>query len=171
MIDRCREAQTPGLLLVGDHITDEGNLGAIIRTGAFFGAHGLILPKDRSARVTPQVIKRSSGAHTRLPVARVVNLGRTLDLITQRNFWIIGTSGRGSDAIYNVEWDRDVAVILGSERKGVRPSLLQRCHQVVRIPSPGDVESLNVAVACGVILSEIFRYRTVHSRERGNGLK
>jgi 23S rRNA (guanosine2251-2'-O)-methyltransferase len=116
--------------------------------------------------MTPQVVKRSSGAHTMLPVARVVNLGRTLDLLTQRNFWVIGTSGRGSDAVYDVDWDRDVAVILGSERKGVRPSLLQRCHQVVRIPSPGNVESLNVAVACGVILSEIFRSRTANTPTR-----
>jgi 23S rRNA (guanosine2251-2'-O)-methyltransferase len=160
LVERSRTAADPGLLLVADHITDEGNLGSIIRTGAFFGAQGLILPRDRSARVTPQVIKRSSGTHMRLPMARVVNIGRTLDLLTQKDFWIVGTSGRGSQSIYDVDWEIPVAVVLGSEQKGIGPLVGKRCHQMVRIPSPGGVDSLNVAVACGVILSEISRCRT-----------
>jgi len=166
LADGSLEGQVPALLIVADHITDEGNLGAIIRAGAFFGAHGLILPKDRSARVTPNVVKRSSGAYRSLRIARVVNIGRTLDLLLQKNFWIIGTSGRGSDSIYDVAWDRDTVLILGSEQKGISPSALKRCHQVVRIPSAGKVESLNVGVACGVILSEIFRSRAVRKTPR-----
>jgi 23S rRNA (guanosine2251-2'-O)-methyltransferase len=160
LVEGSRAATAPGLLLVADHITDEGNLGSIIRTGAFFGAQGLILPRDRSAKVTPQVIKRSSGTHMRLPVARVVNIGRTLDLLIQKGFWIVGTSGRGSRSIHDVDWEMPVAVVLGGEQRGIGPSVGKRCHQMVRIPSPGGVDSLNVAVACGVILSEISRCRT-----------
>lgn len=147
------------LLIAADHITDEGNLGALIRTAAFFGAHGLIIPKDRAARVTPQVLKRSSGAYVYLPVAMVVNMGRALDLLAKKGFWIIGTSAKSTESIHQFDWKRDLVLILGSEQRGLSRSVQKRCHQVVSIPTLGNVESLNVAVAGGVILSEIARQR------------
>jgi 23S rRNA (guanosine2251-2'-O)-methyltransferase len=148
-----------GLLIVADHITDEGNLGALIRTAAFFSAHGLILPKDRSAKVTGNVLKRSSGACAYLPITRVVNLGRALDLLEKKGFWIVGASGESSESVYQCDWNRDVVLILGNEQKGMSRTVKKRCHQVVGIPAPGHMESLNVSVAAGVILSEIFRQR------------
>ena len=148
-----------GLLIAADHITDEGNLGALIRTAAFFGAHGLIIPKDRSARVTPNVLKRSSGAYVYLPVARVVNMGRALDLLAKKGFWVIGTSAKSTESIHEFDWKRDLVLILGSEQRGLSRSLQKQCHQVVSIPSLGNVDSLNVAVAGGVIFSEIARQR------------
>ena len=148
------------LLIALDHITDEGNMGGIIRTAVFFGAHGLIIPKDRSAGITANVVKRSSGAWMHLPIARVVNLGRTLDTLKKKGFWIIGTSGEGRESIYNFDWNRDVVVVLGNEQKGLSQSVGKRCHEIVGIPVSGPAESLNVAVACGVILSEIVRQRT-----------
>jgi 23S rRNA (guanosine2251-2'-O)-methyltransferase len=148
-----------GLLVAADHITDEGNLGALIRTAAFFGSHGLILPKDRSARVTERVIKRSSGGIAHLPVVQVVNLGRTLDHLREKGFWIIGAAGEAEDSIHEFDWKRDLGLVLGSEDKGLSPSVRGRCDHLVRIPGAGSVHALNVSVAGGIILAEILRQR------------
>jgi 23S rRNA (guanosine2251-2'-O)-methyltransferase len=164
-LDQVMEPETfpsgNSLLIAADHITDEGNLGALVRTAAFFGSEGLILPKDRSARMTPQVLKRSSGGYLHLAVVSVVNLGRALDLLKKGGFWVIGASGDGPESIYRFDWRRNLVLVLGSEQKGLSRSVRERCDQVVRIPRPGDVESLNVAVAAGIILSEIFRQRSM----------
>jgi len=160
IINSSLQSQDQALLIAADHITDEGNLGALIRTGVFFRAHGLIIPKTRSAKVTSKVIKRSSGACTYFPIARVVNIGRALDLLEKKEFWIVGASNDSSESIYNFDWNRDLVLVLGNEQRGLSQSALQRCHQVVSIPSFGHVDSLNVSVACGVILSEIIRQRS-----------
>lgn len=144
---------------MADHITDEGNLGALIRTAAFFGVHGLILPKDRSAKITGKLLKRTSGAYASLPISRVVNLGRALDLLAAKGFWIIGAAGEAQESLYHFDWDRDVVLILGSESKGLSHLVRGRCHELVKIPGSGRVESLNLSVAGGVILSEIARQR------------
>jgi len=148
-----------GLVIVADHITDEGNLGALIRSAAFFGAQGMILPKDRSAKVTDRVMKRSSGACAHLSVAMEVNLGRALDILNKEGFWIIGAEGEGEETLYDFDWKRDLVLILGSEDRGLSRSVRDRCHQLVRIPRLGQVDSLNVSVACGILLSEITRQR------------
>jgi len=159
VIDISMQDQGRALLIAADHITDEGNLGALIRTAAFFSAHGLIIPKDRSAKVTANVLKRSSGACAYLPIIRVVNLGRALDLLGKKGFWIVGASGESSESVYQCDWNRDLVLILGNEQKGMSQTVRKRCHQVVGIPYLGHMESLNVSVAAGVILSEIFRQR------------
>jgi 23S rRNA (guanosine2251-2'-O)-methyltransferase len=159
LIERSRHAPGYALLVVADHITDEGNLGALIRTAAFFGVHGLILPKDRSAKITGKLLKRTSGAYASLPISQVVNLGRALDLLAGKGFWIIGAAGEAQESIYHFDWERDVVLILGSESKGLSHSVRDRCHELVKIPGSGRVESLNLSVAGGVILSEIVRQR------------
>ncbi len=157
IIDSSLKSEGHGLVIAADHITDEGNLGALIRTAAFFGAHGLIIPKDRSARVTSKVLKRSSGAFVHLPVAQVVNMGRALDILEKKGFWIIGASGDGAESIYQFDWKRSLVLVLGNEQKGLSQAVRKRCQQVVRIPSAGSVESLNLAVATGVVLAEARR--------------
>ena len=147
------------ILIVADHITDEGNLGALIRTGVFFGVHGFIIPGDRSARVSPRLFKRSSGAYLHLPIAKVINIGRTLDLLKKKGFWIIGASGEASTSIYRFDWGRDLVLVLGNEKSGISRTARKRCHEIVSIPSLGPVESLNVSVSGGIILSEIVRQR------------
>jgi 23S rRNA (guanosine2251-2'-O)-methyltransferase len=148
------------LILALDHVTDEGNLGAIIRTAAFFGVEGLVLPRDRSAGMSPGVMKRSSGGWIHLPVARVVNLRRALDLLADSGCWIIGTTVDGPDSIYRFDWRRDVVLVMGSEQKGLARLIRERCHAMVRIPGFGRVDSLNVSVACGILLAEVLRQRT-----------
>lgn len=159
IIDISSQNQGRSLLIALDHITDEGNLGALIRTAAFFGTQGLIIPKDRAAGVSPTVLKRSSGGHIYLPIARVVNMARTMDLLQKKGFWIVGTSGESPGSIYEFDWNRDVVLVLGNEQKGLGRSVRQHCDQVVGIPSHGHMDSLNVAVAAGVVLSEIVRQR------------
>jgi 23S rRNA (guanosine2251-2'-O)-methyltransferase len=158
-VDTVKEPSGSGLLMAADHITDEGNLGAMLRTAAFFGVQGLILPKDRSAGLSGRVVKRAAGAHLHLPVCRVVNLGRALDQLNQVGFWIIGAAGEATENVYGFDWARDVVLVLGREDRGLSPGVRKRCHQLVSIPGGGAVESLNVAVACGIILSEIARQR------------
>jgi 23S rRNA (guanosine2251-2'-O)-methyltransferase len=159
LMDMSFDAQEASLLLAADHITDEGNLGALIRTAAFFRSHGLILPKDRSAKVTEKVRKRSAGNYVHLPITRVVNLGRALDVLDKKGFWIIGAAGEAPETIYQFDWKRDLVLVLGSEERGLSRLVRSRCHQLVSIPSYGQVESLNVSVATGIILSEIVRQR------------
>jgi 23S rRNA (guanosine2251-2'-O)-methyltransferase len=159
LIAKSLEAEGHSLLVAADHITDEGNLGALVRTAAFFGAQGLIIPRDRSARMTPGALKRSSGAYVHLPVSMVVNLGRALDQLDDRGFWIVGTAGDSADTVYGFDWNRDVLVVVGNEQKGLSRSVGRRCHQLVSIPRAGKVQSLNVAVAAGAVLSEILRQR------------
>ena len=154
------------VILAADHITDEGNLGALIRTAAFFGVRGLVLPKDRSAQVTGRLLKRTSGAYLHLPVAQVVNLGRALDRLKGRGFWIVGAAGEAPVSIYEFDWNRDTVLILGSESKGLSRVARDRCDEVVRIPGKGTVESLNVSVAGGIILAEVERQR-LKGKSRG----
>ncbi len=156
IIDTSLRDSGYALIVAGDHITDEGNLGALIRTAVFFGSQGLILPKDRSAGVTERVRKRSSGAYFHLPVARVVNMGRALDMLDKKGFWIIGAAGEGPESIYQFDWKRDLVLVLGSEDRGLSRSIRQRCHQLVGIQSQGYSGSLNISVAAGVISPRSF---------------
>ena len=168
LIEKSHQASDSALVVVADHITDEGNLGALIRTAAFFGVHGLILPKDRSAKITGKLLKRTSGAYASLPIAQVVNLGRALELLTEKGFWIIGAAGEAEESIFDFDWDRDVVLALGSESKGLSYSVRDRCQALVKIPGSGQVESLNLSVAGGVILSEILRQRGSNRQHDGD---
>ena len=159
IINIALQSKGHGIIIAADHITDEGNLGALIRTAAFFGAHGLIIPKDRSAGVTPGLLKRSSGAYACLSIARVVNMVRALERLEKKGFWIIGASGDADCSIFRFDWNRNVVLVLGNEQKGLSRSVRKHCHQIVGIPSSGHVESLNIAIAGGVVLAEILRQR------------
>jgi 23S rRNA (guanosine2251-2'-O)-methyltransferase len=147
------------LIVAADHITDEGNLGALIRTSAFFGAHGIILPKDRSAGITGRVQKNSAGAYAHVPIAKVTNLGQNLNQLKKKGFWIIGAAADGPDSIFGFDWRRDMVLVFGSEGRGLSRLVRERCHQLVHIPGHGNLDSLNISVAAGVIFSELTRSR------------
>jgi len=159
LIKGARANKSKGLLLVADHITDAGNLGSLIRTAEFFGVHGLILPRDRSASITDTVHKRSAGGSAYLRVARVTNLARALKQLDDEGLWIVGAAGDGKANIYEFDWNRDLALVVGSEGKGLSNVVRDRCHHLVSIPRLGHLNSLNVSVATGIILSEIVRQR------------
>jgi 23S rRNA (guanosine2251-2'-O)-methyltransferase len=118
------------------------------------------LPKDRSASVTDTVHKRSAGGSAYLPISRVVNLARTLGhLADKKGLWIIGAAGESKTNIYEFDWNRDLVLVLGSEDKGLSKVIKDQCHHLVSIPRLGHLNSLNVSVAAGIILSEIVRQR------------
>jgi 23S rRNA (guanosine2251-2'-O)-methyltransferase len=148
------------LLIASDHIVDPGNLGSLIRTAEFFGAQGLIIPKDRSASITDIVHKRSAGGTAYLPIARVINLARVLEKLADQGLWIIGAEGQGDTSVYQFDWERDVVIVLGNEGKGLSRIVRDQCHHLVCIPRIGHLESLNVSVAAGIILYEITRQRS-----------
>ncbi len=146
-------------ILALDHITDEGNLGGIVRTSAFFKVEGIILPKDRSARVGPTVFKRSAGACTMVPICLVNNLKTELWRLKEKGFWIIGTSSHARTSLYQFDFLRPMVIIIGNEQKGMSPSLKRICDDVISIPGEQLIDSLNVSVATGIILSEIRRQK------------
>ncbi len=161
---RARERHEEPVILVADHITDEGNLASIIRTSAFFGVKGIVIPKDRSATVSPLVLKRAVGCHLYLSISRVVNLPRALDFLDANGYWIIGAAGEAPKSIYEYDWAGPIALVVGNEEKGLGQEVRRRCHDLVRIPPCGKVESLNVGVATGVILAAIAKAKGLRPR-------
>ncbi|MGQ9898037.1 MAG: 23S rRNA (guanosine(2251)-2'-O)-methyltransferase RlmB [Acidobacteriota bacterium] len=147
------------LLVVLDQVEDPHNLGAIIRTAECAGAHAVIIPEHHAVGLTDVVVKASAGATEYLPVVRVVNLATTLDSLRQHDVWIVGVE-RDGDRPY-VEWDFTLptAVVLGSEGKGIRRLVRERCDLVVSLPLLGRITSLNVSVTAGIILYESVRQR------------
>ena len=160
------------LLLVLDGIEDPHNLGAIIRTADAAGADGIILPERRAVGVTATATKASAGAVEHLPIARVTNLTRTLEELKQRNVWIVGLDERGTQEYTALDYAMDCALVLGAEGKGVHELVRKHCDFLVSIPMLGQVPSLNVSVAAGVVLFEMVRQRratsTAESRRHGN---
>lgn len=150
---------SPCLLLVLDGIQDPHNLGALIRSAACAGAQGVIIPKDRAARITPTVEKASAGAVETIPVAQVVNIAQTLDELKAQGFWIYGAVGETGAFFYDQNFTGHTALVIGSEGEGIRPLVGKKCDVLISIPIMGGVSSLNASVAGGVIMFEIVRQR------------
>jgi 23S rRNA (guanosine2251-2'-O)-methyltransferase len=146
-------AGRPGAFLVAlDQVQDPQNLGSILRSAAFFGASGVVVPQDRSAQVTPAVIRASAGGAARVPVARVVNLARALRACVDAGVVPVGAVAQGGVAPSEVPLDAPVVLVMGSEADGLRRLVRETCAVLVTIPSPGGFESLNVGVAAGVLM-------------------
>ncbi len=146
-------------LLILDALKDPQNVGAILRTAEAVGVHGVILPLRRSASITPAVVKASAGASEYLRVARV-NLSQAIDLLKQSDIWIMGLENR-PDAmpIEDTDLQRGLALVIGSEQKGMRSLVRKSCDYMIRIPMRGQVESLNASVAAAVALYTIWKKR------------
>jgi 23S rRNA (guanosine2251-2'-O)-methyltransferase len=151
--------QEPALLLVLDGVTDPHNLGACLRVADAAGAHAVVVPKDRSAGLSPVVTKVASGAAESVPFVAVTNLARTLDALKERGVWIVGAVEESPDDLYGADLPAAIAWVLGSEGEGLRRLTRERCDLLVRIPMHGQVESLNVSVAAGLCLFEARRRR------------
>jgi 23S rRNA (guanosine2251-2'-O)-methyltransferase len=145
--------------LVLDQVQDPHNLGACLRTADAVGVHGIIVTKDNAAGITPTVCKVASGAAETVPVYQVTNLARVLRWLKSQNIWIMGTAGEASETPYSMKLDMPLAVVMGAEGDGMRHLTRQHCDFLVKIPMLGQVESLNVSVAAGVLLYEVFRQK------------
>ena len=147
------------LVLVLDGVEDPHNLGAILRTADAAGANGVVIPERRSAGVTGTVTKASAGASEHLPIAKVTNISRTVEDLKDKNIWTIGLDERGEQTYDAVDYNMDCALVLGGEGKGLHDLVKKKCDFLVSIPMLGQVPSLNVSVAAGVVLYEIVRQR------------
>lgn len=154
-----RVASTPGAqwILILDGLTDPHNVGALLRTAEAAGIHYVILPKDRSAAISPAVVKSSAGAVYHLNVCRVTNLRRAISDLKERGFWTVGLQTNTGDSIYEKSFPEKLAIVVGSEGSGIRALILKECDYRVFIPMRGKVASLNVSVAGAVFLYELLR--------------
>ncbi len=159
ILGRWKKEGTKALFLILDGIQDPQNLGSLIRTGLGCGVHGIIIPKDRSVGITSGVIKASAGAAAHLPIARVVNIAATIDLLKKEGIWVYGASGEAKDLIYQLDLNIDLAIVIGAEGKGMRPLVKKKCDRLFSIPMKGPLSSFNASVSGGMILYEIMRQR------------
>ena len=159
LIEAARARGEAPFLLLLDGVTDPQNVGALARSAHALGAHGLVLPKERAAGIGPAAFKAAAGALEHCPLARVTNLSRALDDLKQAQIWSVGLATEAERELSQIDLTSGVALVLGSEGKGIRPLVRKTCDHVARIPMAGKVASLNVAAAGAVALYEVARQR------------
>ncbi|MGY1894141.1 23S rRNA (guanosine(2251)-2'-O)-methyltransferase RlmB [Nocardia gipuzkoensis] len=159
LLDRARGSAQPALLVALDNISDPRNLGAVVRSVAAFGGHGVLIPQRRSASVTAVAWRTSAGAAARLPVARATNLTRTLKDWASQGVQIVGLDAGGETSLDDFDGREPTVIVVGSEGKGLSRLVRESCDAILSIPMAGPVESLNASVAAGVVLSEVARQR------------
>ncbi len=163
LINACKAFGDSSLLLALDGLTDPQNLGAIIRSAEALGAQGLILPQRRSAGLTGSVAKVAAGALEHLPVARVVNLNRSLEKLKEEGYTIVGLAEEGPSTLSELKFLGPLVVVVGSEDKGISLITRRLCDHLVRIPLKGVTTSLNASVATSIFLYEVARSRWMRS--------
>jgi len=159
ILDIAAEKDEPPLIVVCDEISDPHNLGAILRTAECAGAHGVIIPKRRSAGLTAIVAKTSAGAVSYVPVARVANLASTLKELKKQGIWVFGTAAEGSTPLYDADLKGAAAIVIGSEGDGMSRLVAENCDFLVSIPMRGRISSLNASAAAAILLYEAVRQR------------
>jgi len=147
------------LFLVLDQVQDPHNLGACLRTADAAGVHGIIITKDNSASITPTVCKVACGAAETVPVYQVTNLARTLRWLKEQNIWVMGATGETEQSLFSADLTIPLALVMGTEGTGMRRLTESQCDFLVKIPMIGQVESLNVSVAAGIMIYEVFKQR------------
>lgn len=156
LLDQSSESP---LILVLDGVTDPHNLGACLRAADAAGVTAVVVPKDKSAQITPIVRKVACGAAEVIPLVVVTNLARALRELQRLNVWVVGTAGEATQSYYQVDYRGPTAIVMGAEGKGMRRLTRETCDELVSIPLSGSVSSLNVSVASGVCLFEVVRQR------------
>jgi len=160
LADVLEHPPEPPLLLVLDGVTDPHNLGACLRSADAFGAHAVIVPKDRAVGVNATVAKAASGAADTIPVVTVTNLARALRDLKEAGVWVVGADA-GGESLFEADVTGPIAWVLGAEGEGLRRLTREHCDRVVGIPLAGSVESLNVSVAAGICLFATRRARAM----------
>ncbi len=161
LLNHVEDLDHPATLVILDRIQDTHNLGAIIRSAEVLGADALIYSPRESAPLNEAVVKASAGAAMHLPICKAGNLSQLLKMLKEMDIWIYGSVLHSEKQLWQVDFNRAFAVIIGSEEKGIRPSLLKLCDDIFTIPQPGRTGSLNASVATGIILTEALRQRTL----------
>ena len=149
----------PPFLMVLDGIQDPHNLGSIIRSADATGAHGIVIPRRNAAGITSVVVKASAGAVDYMPVARIPNVKQALEGLKSQGVWCIGLEADGEKSFTQMDYAGPVAIIVGSEGKGIRPLVRRTCDSVVRLPIGGHTGTLNASVAAAIVMYEVFHQR------------
>jgi len=166
---KTAKGSDPFLLLL-DHIVDPHNLGALLRTAFCAGLDGVIITRDRSAQPTPAVSKASAGSMEHISLTRVTNMVATIKTLKESGLWVAGLDKHSGQSIYTSDLNGPMALIIGSEEKGIRPLVKKHCDLMVAIPQVGDVDSLNASVAGGVVIYETYRQRETSLRHKSRKL-
>ncbi|EMG26820.1 RNA methyltransferase [Listeria fleischmannii 1991] len=145
--------------IILDELEDPHNLGSIMRTADSIGAHGIIIPKRRSVSLTQTVAKASTGAIEYVPVVRVTNIAKTIEELQKRGLWIFGTDASGSSDYRTMDADLPLALVIGSEGRGMSRLVREKCDFLIHLPMIGKVTSLNASVAASILLYEVYRKR------------
>lgn len=159
LMEKIRTSTQTPFFLVLDQVQDPHNLGACLRTADAVGIQGVILPKDNSAGLTPTVCKVACGAAETVPVYQVTNLARILRWMKEQGIWVMGAAGEATQTVYQIELTGPLAFVVGAEGKGLRRLTREQCDVLVKLPMVGQVESLNLSVASGILLYEALRQR------------
>ena len=157
----ARERGEPPFVIVCDEISDGHNLGAIIRSAECAGAHGVIIPKRRSAGLTAVVDKASAGAAEHMAIARVPNLPAAIRFLKEEGLWIYGTAADGANDLWHTDFSGPLALVIGSEGDGMGRLVADSCDYIVRLPMRGRVSSLNASAAAAITMYEILRQRSL----------
>ena len=158
ILENARKKGEPPFVFLLDNIEDPHNLGAIIRTANLAGAHGVIIPKHRAAGLTATVAKASAGALNYTPVAKVANLGSTIEELKKEGLWFV-CADMGGEVMYRLNLTGPIGLVIGNEGNGVSRLIREKCDYIASIPMKGDIDSLNASVAAGVLAYEIVRQR------------
>lgn len=159
ILDIAREKNEAPFVIVCDEISDPHNLGAVIRTAEAAGAHGIIIPKRRSAGLTSIVDKTSAGAAEHMAVARVANLSSALKELKEAGVWIYGTAAEGASPLWQTDLKGPICIVIGSEGDGISRLVRENCDFLVSIPMKGKVSSLNASAAAAILIYEALRQR------------
>ena len=162
------QAKAPGLLIVLDGIEDPQNVGAILRSAEAADVDGVFIPRHHSSSLSPAVVKASAGAAMHVKLSRVSNIANLIEALKKRNFWIAGLDPSSTQSIWEVDLELPLALVLGSEGKGLHRLVKEKCDYLVSLPIRGNVGSYNVSVAAGIALYEALRQRT-EKRKPGAG--
>ena len=160
LLRHVEQKQGPVLILVLDGVTDPHNLGACLRSADAAGVDAVVVPKDKSADLTPTARKVACGAAEVVPFVRVTNIARTLTALKERNVWVYGAAGEAENTLYNSDLSGSMALVMGAEGSGLRRLTREHCDFLIKLPMAGSVSSLNVSVATGICLFEAVRQRS-----------
>lgn len=166
ILNIAKERNEEPFIIILDEITDNNNLGSILRTADAAGVHGVIIPKRRSVALTPVVAKTSAGAVEYMPVAKVTNLNQTMQQLKDAGLWIVGAEMSG-DTYYEKDLTGPIALVIGSEGEGIGRLIKENCDFLVKIPMTGKISSLNAGVSAGIITFDIYRQRQIKASKGG----
>ncbi len=155
------EHNIPPSIVVLDRLQDPHNMGAIIRSAEIFSVEGVLFSDRENVPVTDTVVKASAGAAMHCPLYKADSLSRAVEQLKENGVWIYGTSLEGSKSLWEMDFRRPCAIIIGNEEKGLRPLLQKKCDELFYIPQSGKTQSLNASVAAGIVLAEITRQRQI----------